>query len=114
MTEQEIRRRLIKSHATLFQANHYPYSRIMQIVKATFNDFKTAYCIKCVPEQGEDIFTLLVDTYDIIEMEISHDCSVEAQVLEISSVKKYMIGKSKADQIRLEVALDLAKKGGQS
>ena len=108
MTEQEFRDTIIKSHVLLFESNQY--TRLMQVLNNCFPEMKTAYFIKHIPEQGEDIYTLLVDIDTIVKVEISHCANDEILPVEISNVSKYKEGLSKVNQIYLNVAIDLAKK----
>jgi hypothetical protein len=107
-TEQDLRDVLIKSHAELFETNQL--SRLMQVLKTNFHDMETAYFIDHIPEQGEDIYTLLVNIDVIAKIEISHCSDDEMPVVESSRVSDFRVGLSKIKQIKLEVAIDLAKK----
>jgi len=107
-TEQYFRDILIKSHTTLFKTSQY--SKLMQILRECFHDMETAYFIDHIPEQGEDIYTLLVNLNTIAKIEISHYSDDEIPSVEISHVNDFRVGLSRTMQVKLEVAIDLAKK----
>lgn len=107
-TEQEFRDALIKSHTELFQGNSY--KRLLQLLKTNFPEMKTAYFIRHIPEQGEDLYTMLIDFNIIVKIEISRYCEDEKPIVEISSINDFKKGISRVEQIKLAVAIDLAKK----
>jgi len=107
-TEQEFRDTLIKSHTALFKGNSY--ETLLQVLKTNFPQMKTAYFIKHIPEQGEDLYTILVDLDTIAKIEISRYSEDEEPIVEINSINDFKIGISRVEQIKLAVALDLAKK----
>lgn len=70
---------------------------------------KTAYIVHWIPEQGEDIYKILINDCIIVEIELDHfDVEVEA-IVESKTIPRYLQGLSKQSQIKLAVALDLAK-----
>ncbi|RXE57556.1 hypothetical protein [Acetivibrio mesophilus] len=107
-TEEDFRDSLIKSHNLLFNKNSY--RGLVQVLKTSFPEMKTAYIIRHIPEQGEDLYTILVDLDTIATIEISRYSQDEKPIIEISSINDFKHGMSKVEQIKLAVALDLAKK----
>lgn len=106
--EQEFSRQLISSHHALF--NQVPEGNSkLKILQDKFSNLVTAYCLHWIPEQEQDILTYLIntDTVAIVETD-RHDLSIEP-IIETMTVSKYRIGRSKNDQIKLAVALNLAQ-----
>jgi hypothetical protein len=106
-TEQEFRDALIKSHTALFE--EISYKGLLQVLKTNFPRMKTAYFIRHIPEQGEDLYTMLVDIDTIAKIEISRYSEDEKPVVEINNINDFKRGISKVEQIKLEVAVELAK-----
>lgn len=107
-TEEDFRNDLIKSHNLLFTGDLY--KELLQVLKTNFPEMKTAYILKHIPEQGEDLYTILVNLDTIATIEISRYSQDEKPIVEISSINDFKRGMSKVQQIELAVALDLAKK----
>ncbi len=106
-TEQEFRDVLIKSHTALFEGKSY--EGLMQELRTNFPEMKTAYFIKHIPEQGEDVYTMLVDLDTAAKIEISRYSENEKLIVEISNINDFKRGISKVEQIKLAVAIELAK-----
>ncbi|TMV50632.1 hypothetical protein FE783_08025 [Paenibacillus mesophilus] len=107
-TEQDFRVRLINSHKSLFQEKSN--ERLLSVLRNSFPDMRTAYFIGHTPEQEEDLYTILINTDTIARIEMNrynHDIKPNVVVI---SLRDYVIGLSKMSQIKLTVALDLAKK----
>jgi|BioPla2DNA2_1021312.scaffolds.fasta_scaffold58733_2 hypothetical protein len=105
--EQEFRRELIESHTALFKRNEE--GELLNILKSTFNKMKTAYIINWTPEQGEDLYTILINVDTIAKIEISRISSDEKPIIQTYTLKDFNKGLSKVFQIKLAVAIDLAK-----
>ena len=70
----------------------------------------TAYTLNWTPEQGEDIYLVLIDNHTISKVEIDNlDKSATPSLLSFS-VMEYKKGLSKLGQVQLAVALDLANR----
>lgn len=83
---------------------------LFKVLKSTFSEIKTAYILSWTPEQGEDIYTILVDMDKVAIVEISRINCLEAPIIETFSLKDYKKRLSKVFQIKLAVAIDLAEK----
>jgi len=106
-TELEIREGLLKSHQSLFHDERS--SRLLSILKTFFPEMKTAYIIYWTPEQGEDIFSLLINNDKIASIEIDrYDPSIEPIVESEPLNNIYIKGLRKIPQITLAIALELA------
>ena len=108
LTEQRIRENLTESHFALFETERY--STVRNVLMASFPDMKTAYFLEHIPEQGEDIYTLLIDTDTIVEIEINRFDKDQAPSIELISFKEFRFGLSRINSLCLEIAIDLAKK----
>ena len=106
--EQEFRNELIMSHKALFEDDSG--NRLLRVLKMYFEGFKTAYIINWIPEQGEDLYTVLIDTDMIAKVEVSKIAQNDEAIVETFKLKEFERGLSKLSQIKLAVALDLAQK----
>jgi hypothetical protein len=109
--EQDFRKELEGSNIVLAQDDKAKV--IINVLKTTFGEMKTAYILNWTPEQGEDIFTILVDLDKIAKVEISRVNLSEVPLIEIYNLKDFQRRLSKIFQIKLAVAIDLAKKEHQ-
>lgn len=105
--EQDFRKELEGSNIVLAQDSKA--QKILNELRATFGDVKTAYILNWTPEQAEDIFTILINLDKIVKVEISRINESEVPIIESFHIKNYQKGLSKVFQIKLAVALDLAK-----
>ena len=106
-TERDFRDNLIKSHKALFDGE---YENLFMILQENFSEMKTAYFINHIPEQGEDIYTILVNNDIIATIEVSRVNHNERPIVEIHGVNDFNKGCSKIQQIKLAVAINLAMK----
>ncbi|MFD2216428.1 hypothetical protein [Metabacillus endolithicus] len=106
-TEQNIREQLIKSYKYLL--NDKSNKKLLSVIESTFPNMKSAYIIDWIPEQGEDIYTVLINTETITKIEISRVDTNVKPVIESISVTNFRKSLSKIRQIKLAVAIDLAK-----
>ncbi len=81
----------------------------LNIIRETFPDMKTAYILQWISEQGENIITFLVDTHVVMEIELDRYNDNIAPVVKTYSLESLTKGFSKTNQIKIAVALDLAK-----
>ena len=88
------------------------YQSIMEKVE----DFKTAYILDWIPDQGGDFFNLIVNGETLVSIEIEEemdfltkDITKKVFSYESQSIKSYKKGLSKTNQIKLEVAIDLCQ-----
>jgi len=106
-TEEDIRRQLIGSHESLF--NDEIRSGLLSIIERFFPQMKTAYILFWTPEQGEDIFSLLINNDTIASVEIDrYDSNIEPIVESKPLDNTFIKGLRKNPQITLAIALQLA------
>jgi hypothetical protein len=108
MTEQSYRAELLASHRSLF-CNEVKH-RMLSVLQMRFNDMKTAYILDWVPDQDEDCYWILIDDKFVVQIELERGTSKVIDDAELISLSEYKKGLSKTRQIKLAVALDLAKK----
>lgn len=60
---------LIQSNIALFKDNET--NRLLKILKSICSNMKTAYIINWTPEQGEDLYTILIDCTLILKIELN-------------------------------------------
>lgn len=69
------------------------------------------YLVRCIPEQRENLYDVLVDGASVAHIEIRRG-EVQETVFELSSVEAYQrraMSLTKTDRRKLEVALQLAR-----
>jgi hypothetical protein len=71
----------------------------------------TAYVLYWTPEQGEDLYSVLVDEDAVAHVELDRTNADAAPILEVVPIRKYVVGLGGTDRIRLAVALDLVRRG---
>lgn len=106
--EEDFRKELAASNIAL--SNGDKENAMLEALRTTFGEIKTAYILNWTPEQGEDIYTILVDLDKVAKIEISRDNYSEVPFIETFKLKDFEKGLSKVFQIKLAVAIDLAKK----
>ncbi|WP_433943155.1 hypothetical protein [Paenibacillus sp. SN-8-1] len=107
-TEQEIRELLIKSNQLLFKSEDK--ITLLEVIKSFYTEMITAYIINWIPEQGEDIYKILINDSIIAEIELERNNSEIEPKVKTITISQYLKGLNKQNQIKLAVALDLAKK----
>lgn len=65
--EQDIRKQLVKSNESLFKSEEN--KRLLEVIRSLYPEMKVAYIIDWIPEQGEDIYKLLINENIILEIE---------------------------------------------
>ncbi|MCP3808129.1 hypothetical protein NLX78_12900 [Paenibacillus sp. Lou8.1] len=106
--EQDFRKELADCNIIVAQGDKE--KAILNVLRTIFGEIKTAYILNWTPEQYEDIFTILIDLDKIAKVEISRINHLEAPIIETFTLKDFQKGLSKIFQIKLAVAIDLAKK----
>ncbi|MDU0203972.1 hypothetical protein ACYEXS_36440 [Paenibacillus sp. MAH-36] len=107
ITEQAYRKELQASRIRLL--DDISMRRYLNIIRDTFPTMKTAYILYWTLEQGEDIITFLVDTHTVMNIELDRYDDKIAPILEVYPIENLIKGHSKTNQIKIAVALDLAK-----
>ncbi|MDN4621058.1 hypothetical protein QCD85_23270 [Paenibacillus sp. PsM32] len=110
--EQDFRKELECSN--IVSAQDAKAEAILNVLIITFGEVKSAYILNWTPEQGEDIFTILVNLDRIAKVEISRVNPSEVPIIETFNLKDFQRRLSKIFQIKLAVAIDLAKKEHQN
>lgn len=106
-TEQEIREHLIKSNQLLFKSEEK--KRLLKVIECEFPEMKAAYIIYWIPEQGEDIYKILINDRFVAEIKLERNNDEVKPKVKTLTVSQYLKGLSKQNQIKLAVALDLVK-----
>ncbi|QDF38674.1 hypothetical protein FJN17_14520 [Bradyrhizobium symbiodeficiens] len=74
---------------------------------------RNIYIIRCIPEQTEELYDILVDGATVVHIELPRDASSAEIVFETSGIKEYLGAHShitKPNRRRLELALQLAQR----
>lgn len=102
--ESDFREELSRSNEAL-QARD---SKLRMALESEGHDSINSYVLHWIPEQLEDLYTVLVGGSYIVDVEIDkYDCS-KSPTVQRHELKPYMHGLSKMNQVKLAVAQDLA------
>ncbi|MDQ0885864.1 hypothetical protein QFZ81_000952 [Paenibacillus sp. V4I9] len=99
MTEQAYRKELKSSKFHLF--NDISMRRFLNIIRETFPTMKTAHTLSWTPEQGEDIFSFLVDTHSVIKIELDRYDNTIPPIVDVYPIEIWLKGLSKIVQIKV-------------
>ncbi|WP_338552697.1 hypothetical protein [Paenibacillus sp. KS-LC4] len=106
-TESDIQSHLIREHRALF--NDESKSRLLEMIKSFFPEMRTAYIIFWLPEESEDIVTLLINNNTIASIEFDrYDTSIEPIVESKPIDRHYIKGLRRYPQLTIAVAVELA------
>ncbi|MGG4132081.1 hypothetical protein ABEW19_27885 [Paenibacillus illinoisensis] len=107
LTEHAYRGELKSSKYYLF--NDPSMSRFLDIIRTTFPTMNTAHILFWTPDQSEDIISFLINTDTVIKIELDRYDEAIEQIVDVYPIKSYLKGLSKIYQIKIAVAIDLAK-----
>lgn len=110
LTEQALIAELEGGRARLF-AEESARSLLQAIRRRLHTITNNLYVLRWIPEQGEDLYDVLVDGISVVHVEIPRDGNEET-VFEVSPVEVYQrrtASLTKADRRKIEVALRLAR-----
>ena len=98
-TENYFREKLICSHKSLYEDEDK--SRILHSLKESHPEMKTAYVLEWIPDQGEDIYIILIDSEVIAKIEVDRfDMTIKPSIEEVS-ISRYKKNLKKINQIKL-------------
>jgi len=109
LIEEEYRAELLKGHDSLFKQKGNK-KRLLAVIKKTFPDMQTAYVLDWIPEQGEDIYTILVNVDSIAEIEVPMCNNNTPKVIRIIAVSDFQRYLRKHKRIKLSLGLEMASK----
>ncbi len=105
LTEQYFREELSKSWDGLREQGN----ELLPILQDRLGLIDSAFVMNWTPEQGEDLYTIIVNGVDVVCLEVLRDIG-ELVAFETTSVKHYERSLcSRQHRIKLAVALDLAR-----
>jgi hypothetical protein len=108
---EAVRQKLLESSKNLIDGT----DALSETLRGGFPGIKLAFVVDCIPEQGGDIYRILVNSTTIAEVEVARGvCSMSnpsrLKTVELSVYQQRR--HSRAVRQTLEVALDLMKSGG--
>lgn len=107
-TEKELREQLNASKYALF--NSEEKKRLLEIIKKSFPEMKSACIISGIPEQESDIYQILINDQTVSTIEISkNNYDYEPLLVEAEDIAHYLKGRKKQAQITLAIALELVR-----
>ncbi|THF82776.1 hypothetical protein E6C55_06500 [Cohnella fermenti] len=83
--------------------------QLLSAIKKFNPNLRTAYVLNWIPEQEEDIYTILIDGELVLRVEITRHDAQSEPLVSSQPINEYKKGLSKMNQIKLAVALDLVK-----
>lgn len=102
--ESDFRDKLIASNKYHFSGD----SRLKSVLESNGHRTENAYVLHWTPDQGEDLYTILIDGEYLVTTELDRcDLSV-TPIVERSEIKGYIKGLSRMYQVQLAVAKELA------
>ena len=107
--EKNYRSELIRSCQALF--SNKAEERFLRSVMQAFPDTKTAFVLDWIPEQGEDIYTVLINDDRVAIFELPRMLAEGSEPRSIQTLNDYRHKLKKHRAIKLAVALDLVSKG---
>lgn len=106
VTENKIRGDLIAGRNSIFIEGECPL--LLGAIRDIFPSIENAVVLNSIPDQGEDIYELLVSEDMVVTLEIPKDGSPYSY--ETSSRQEYSSRhKSRMSQIKMAVAIDLIR-----
>lgn len=105
-TEDAYRAQLVASRNALLSD---PAKRpLLAALRRMFPDFRTGYVLSWTPDQGEDFFTVLINTDRVAVAEVDRLDPDSVPVVEELPMASYLKRLSKTMRIKLAVAIELA------
>ena len=105
-TETEFRNNLTDSHIQHFSDDSN--SSLKSFLHSQNIPFKKAYILNEIPEESTDYYSILVSGCTVITVEIDKCTTQNCFVYNTTDLKKYLVGLSKMEQIKLFVAKELS------
>lgn len=102
--EGDFREELKRSNSALQGTD----SKLRHILIAEGHETENTYVLNWMPEQLEDIYTVLIGGSYLVHVEIDKYDSAKSPIVERVELESYLHGLSKINQIRLAVARELA------
>ena len=104
-TELQYAAELKASHDFIFESEDGV--KLKRTIAAVCPKMRTAYVLNSIPDQGEDIYLILVDNETLLSVEVDRLDSQASPIVEHQDLVAYKKHLSKTDQIRLAVAIQL-------
>ncbi|MCA9676645.1 MAG: hypothetical protein H6708_16835 [Kofleriaceae bacterium] len=106
-TEAELRAALVRSRDAL--RSDPEQGRLLDAVRTVCPTLRTACVLAVTPDQGEDLYLVLVDDTALISVELDRTDPEVEPIVEPLSLVDYARDLSRSGRIQLAVALDLAR-----
>ena len=102
-TENELRSQMESSYASLVHDDSNV--RLRNVLKEAYPEFTGGCVLHWTPDQGEDIFLVLVNGSKLISVELDREDFSVAPIVEHIDMIQYKHGLKKSNQIKLAIAL---------
>lgn len=106
--EDDIRKQLIRSYSAMFLEGES--QSLLESIKRSFPGMRSAFVINWIPEQGEDIYSVLVNEDTVAIFEIIRYSGEMISNAKKYNVKEYQRGLKRRGRVKLTIALELASK----
>lgn len=102
--EKEIREALISSVSYIFENRI-----ILGFLERFFGPLSSVYVLGHTPDQGEDLYVVLVNGSAIAKFELSRSCNAEPENFVVISIDEYRKAiRGRHSQLKLSIATELA------
>lgn len=101
--ENDFREELVKSRESFSSP-----SRLKEVLEFNGHSTKNACVLHWTPDQGEDIYVVLIDGAYLVSVELDRTDQNTPPILERIELKNYLVGLSRMHQVKLLVAQNLA------
>lgn len=106
--ENNFRKELVRGNEAIFK--YGTKNTLLKSMKDAFPEMISAYILDWIPEQGEDIYVVLIDENAVAVFELSKSRTDFVELKNIQKIDEYRRSLKKIGMIKLLVALDLASK----
>jgi peptide deformylase len=103
--ENELRTSLIASSLSLFNSNN----EVIKKLKEVYPEMISAYIVDWIPEQGENIYFILINGSIIVQIERNRE-NDECYIEKTFSIQEYYKKITRTEKLKLTIALELATK----
>lgn len=102
MLEDELREDLEGCKIDL--SNYHGDTKMLEVLLENVKDFRFGYLLSYMPEQGEDLFSILTDKKMVIKIEISRVYPDEKPIISTKTFEEYKKGtRGRRETLRLQI-----------
>mgnify|MGYP003576315423 CR=1 FL=1 len=106
-SERQYRDELIVSRDGIFKKNSAP--RLLETLRENYPGLTSAFVLHWIPEQGEDIYEVLINEHEVFLVEIPRDGMTDCVAKTLPMNEFLERTHSRQKKIKIAVAIDLIK-----